>query len=479
MASGGELATVGARARVRFGRPSPRILGAYTLAFWRDPIGSLLTLARNDDDVVHWKFGGTDTYLLKDPEHIKRVLVTDHRAFMKGRALQVARRVLGNGLLTSEGEFHDRHRRLLRPLFLPERVASYAPRMVEGAKRTSARWQEGETVDLQREMARLTLAVVGDTIFAADLAAEADELANALTVSLDALNLFMLPYLGALERLPLPSTRRFRCAQARLDRTVARLVDERRASGKRGDDLPSLLLAAAERNGWRETEMRDEAITILLAGHETTATALTWTWHLLACHPDVEGTLHRELDRELSGRPPTPGDLPRLSYADMVVREALRLYPPAWLIGRRALVDYHLEEYEIGAGSIVIVSPYVTHHDPRFYPDPFRFDPGRWTPEERERRPRYSYFPFGAGRRVCIGETFAWTEALLVLATLAQRWRLRSLPGYEARLEPRVTLRPKGGMPMTLARRTLVWEESARRRGGASAPGSGGDAPSP
>jgi len=249
--------------------------------------------------------------------------------------------------------------------------------------------------------------------------------------------------------------RRFRSAQARLDRTVVRLLDDRRKSeetSEGGDDLPSLLLAAAQREGWRTTEMRDEAITILLAGHETTATALTWTWYLLARHPEVEAKLHRELEQELGGRAPDANALPRLVYAGMVLSEALRLYPPAWLIGRRALVDYELEGYTIRAGSIVIVSPYVTHHDGRFYPDPFRFDPERWTPEQRRQRPRYSYFPFGGGPRVCIGETFAWTEALLVLATLARRWRMRPLA--EAELEPRVTLRPKGGMPMTLTRRS-------------------------
>jgi cytochrome P450 len=433
--------------------PRERLPGAYTLSFWRDPIGSLLALSRDYGDVVHWKFAGTDTYLLKDLEHIRRVLVTDHRAFMKGRALQVARRVLGNGLLTSEGDFHDRQRRLLQPLFLPERVATYGPAIVEAAERTSHRWREGDTVDVQREMARLTLAIVGETIFAADLTGETDELADALTTALDGLNLFMLPYAGALERLPLPPMRRFRRAQGRLDRTVARLLDDRRKSEATGDDLPSVLLTAAEREGWRTTEMRDEAITILLAGHETTATALTWTWYLLACHPDVQAKLHRELEQELGGRAPGADDLPRLVYAGMVVSEALRLYPPAWLIGRRALVDYELEGYTIRAGSIVIVSPYVTHHDPRFYPDPFRFDPERWTAERRRERPRYSYFPFGGGPRVCIGETFAWTEALLVLATLARRWTMRPLAGYEAELEPRVTLRPRGGMPMTLARR--------------------------
>jgi cytochrome P450 len=451
----GEAPSTGAAAGVR-APPGPRerLPGAYTVAFWRDPIGSLLALSRDYGDVVHWKFAGTDTYLLKNPEHIRQVLVTDHRAFMKGRALQVARRVLGNGLLTSEGDFHDRQRRLLQPVFLPERVAVYGPAIVEAAERTSHRWQEGDTVDVQREMARLTLTIVGETIFAADLTGETDELADALSVSLDTLNLFMLPYTEALERLPLPPMRRFRQARARLDRTVARLLDERRRSDERGDDLPSLVLAAAERHGWGTTEMRDEAITILLAGHETTATALTWTWYLLARHPEVEANLHRELQQELGGRSPDADDLSRLVYAEMVMSEALRLYPPAWLIGRRALADYELDGYPIRAGSIVIVSPYVTHHDPRFYPDPFRFDPERWTAEQRRRRPRYSYFPFGGGPRVCIGETFAWTEALLVLATLAQRWTMRPLPGYEAELEPRVTLRPKGGMSMTLRRRS-------------------------
>jgi cytochrome P450 len=434
--------------------PRERVPGSYTLSFWRDPIGSLQALSRDYGDVVHWKFAGTDTYLLKDPEHIKRVLVTDHRAFMKGRALQVARRVLGNGLLTSEGDFHDRQRSLLQPLFLPERVAAYGPTIVRAAERSSDRWQDGGTVDVQREMARLTLAVIGETIFTRDLDAEADELAEALTVALDTLNLFMLPYVGVLERLPLPRMRRFGHARARLDDTVSRLLEVREPPREREHDLPSLLREAAEQNGWGGPEMRDEAITILLAGHETTANALTWAWYLLGRHPEVESRLHQELDRELGGRPPAVRVLPRLTYTGMVVSEALRLYPPAWLIGRRALIDYDLDGYEIASGSIVIVSPYVTHHDARFYPDPFRFDPGRWTPEERRRRPRYSYFPFGAGPRVCIGETLARTEALLVLGALAQRWRLRPRRGHEPRLEPRVTLRPKGGMPMTVTRRS-------------------------
>jgi cytochrome P450 len=433
--------------------PRRRIPGAYTLSFWRDPIGSLEAAARDYGDVVHWRFGGTDAYLLKNPEHIRRVLVADHRSFMKGRALQVTKRVLGEGLLTSEGEFHDTHRRVLQPLFHPDRIVEYADAIVAASARTSTRWEEGETLDVQREMARLTLTIVGETLFSTDLEGEADEIGEALTVSLDGLNLFMLPHTDALERLPLPPVRRFHAARRRLDDTILRVFDERRASGRRREDLVSLLLDAEREDGWSQGELRDEAITILLAGHETTASALTWTWYLLARHPEAEGALHDELDRVLGGRLPTVDDLPRLPFAEMVVTEAMRLFPPAWLIGRRALVDYDLDGYRVPRGAIVIVSPYVTHRDPRFFPEPLAFDPRRWEPEARRRRPRYSYFPFGGGPRVCIGEGFARIEAILVLTTLAQGWRLWLAPGHEVRLHPRVTLRPKGGMPMTLAPR--------------------------
>ena len=428
--------------------PRPRIPGAYTFAFWRDPIGSLEGLARDYGDVVHWTFGGRPAYLLKNPEHIRRVLVADHRSFMKGRALQVTKRVLGEGLLTSEGEHHDAHRRLIQPLFHAERIRDYAETMIAASARVRERWREGERLDVQREMARLTLAIVGETLFSTDLEAEADEIGEALTVSLDGLNLFMLPHTDVLERLPLPPVRRFHAARGRLDETIERLLDERRANGAEREDLVSVLLAAEREHGWSRAQLRDEAMTILLAGHETTASALTWTWYLLARHPHVEAELHAEVDRVLGGRLATAEDLPALRETDRIVSESMRLYPPAWLLGRKALVPYELDGHLIPEGSIVIVSPYVTHRDPRFYPDPLVFDPSRWTDEERRKRPRYAYFPFGGGPRVCIGEGFARTEAVLALATLTQRWRLALPPGYEARLHPRVTLRPKGTIPM-------------------------------
>ena len=426
------------------------------LALWRDPPGTFLRMAREQGDIAHFRWGRTDEYLLSNPEHAGRVLVADQRLFMKGRALQEAKRILGNGLLTSEGEHHLRQRRLVQPLFHQRRVATYAEVMVACAERVASGWRDGDVLDVQREMSRLTLAIVGRTLFDADVEDEADELGAALTEAFESLNLLMLPFSPVLDALPLPSMRRLRRARVRLDQTIHALIRERRAGGRDRGDLLSLLLAARDEDGRRMTdeEVRDEAMTLFLAGHETTAVALTWTWFLLSAHPDAEARLHGELAAVLDGRPPTAGDLAQLPYARMILREAVRLYPPAWLIGRRALAYYELDGYPIRASSIVIVSPYVLHRDPRWFPDPARFDPERWVPDAEAGRPRYSYLPFGAGTRVCIGEGFAWTEAGLLLATIAQRWQLVAPKGTSPELLPRVTLRPKGGMPMVARRRT-------------------------
>jgi cytochrome P450 len=263
----------------------------------------------------------------------------------------------------------------------------------------------------------------------------------------------MLPFSELLEKLPLPPRRRFERARARLDAVIYRIVEERRREGRdRGDLLSTLLHAVDEegdRTGMTDEQLRDELMTIFLAGHETTANALAWTWYLLSQHPDVEARLHGELEEVLKGRAPTAEDFPRLRYAEMVVAESMRLYPPAWAVGRLALEDHEAGGYLIPRGSLVLVSQYVMHRDPRFWPEPERFDPGRFTPEARSARPQFSYFPFGGGPRRCVGEGFAWMEAVLILATLARRWRLRLAPGADVRTEPRITLRPgKGGMRM-------------------------------
>lgn len=438
--------------------PGPRsvIPGRALLAMRRDPLSFLTHIARNYGDIAHFKFGPQHVFLLNHPDLIKDVLVTHHRRFMKGRMIQEMKRLLGEGLLTSEGQFHLRQRRLAQPAFHRERIAAYAAVMVEYASRTSERWRHGATLDIAAEMMRLTLGVVGKTLFDADVEGEAEEIGRALTTAMEMADVLNVVFSGVLDKLPLPSTRRFNQAKARLDETIYRLIDEHRASGDRGDLLSMLLLASDEEdNGERMSnqQVRDEAITIFLAGHETTANALTWTWYLLSQHPEIEARLHAELDSVLGGRPPSLADLDRLSYTRMVLAESLRLYPPAYAIGRLAIEEYEAGPYTVPAGSTVLVSQWVMHHDPRSYADPLRFDPERWTPDEQAGRPKFAYFPFGGGPRICIGEQFAWMEGILVLATLAQRWRPRLVPGHPVEPLPRITLRAKYGMRMVLERR--------------------------
>lgn len=427
--------------------------GALVASFWRDPLGTLERIAAEHGDVAGFRFGPASEVLVSHPDSVREVLVGKQRAFAKGRALQVARRVIGNGLLTSEGELHRRQRRLMQPLFAHRHVGAYAAAMTACADALQARWRPGEVRDIHAEMARLTLTIVGRTLFDADVEGEAHEIGEALTVSLEAVNRLVYPFGPWLERLPLPSRRRFEEARRRLDATIYRLIDERRrASREEGGDLLSLLLAARDaEGGMTDEQVRDEAMTIFLAGHETTAVWLTWTWYLLSQHPEVEARLHAELDFVLGGRLPEPADLPHLPLAERVLREALRLYPPVWLVGRRALVDVEIAGRRLPAGTVVLASQWIVHRDPRWWRDPLRFDPDRWSrPDDR---PDYAFFPFGGGARTCIGEGFAWLEAKLALATIASRWRLRLAPGQRVRTRPRITLRPGGGMPMLLERR--------------------------
>jgi len=320
------------------------------------------------------------------------------------------------------------------------------------------RWRAGTTIDAHQEMMALTLAIVGKTLFDADVEHEAAEIGAALATTFESFHFgFFLPFGELLERLPLPATLRFRKARARLDATIYRLIEERRrAGGDRGDLLSMLLLAQdTEGDGGRMTDLqlRDEAMTIFLAGHETTANAMTWTWYLLSQHPDVEARVHAEIDAALGSRLPGADDLPLLPYTRMVLAESMRLYPPAWIVGRRALGPFEANGYTIPARSIVLLSQYTMHRDARWFPDPERFDPERFTPERQADRPKFAYFPFGGGPRVCIGEQFAWMEGLILLATIAQRWRLRLVPDHPIALQPIITLRPKHGIRMIVEAR--------------------------
>jgi cytochrome P450 len=414
----------------------------------RDPLGFLSELAAYGD-VACAGIGRQRLYLVSDPELVREVLVTQGRSFMKGRALQEAKRLLGEGLLTSEGERHLNQRRLIQPLFHQDRIDGFGAVMVEEAGRTAGRWSEGGEIDVAREMTRLTLAVVGKTLFGADVEADAEEVGRALDEAMEMFDRFFLPFSAVLDRLPLPRTRRFRAARASLDAIIERMIEDRRSDPSAHTDLLSMLLAARDEDGGEmsASQVRDEAMTIFLAGHETTAQVLTWAWYLLGENPDIEAMLHEELDAVLSGRAPAVGDLVRLRYTRAVLAETMRLYPPAWVVGRRALQDVELGGYMIPAGSIVALSQWVVHRDARWFPEPERCDPQRWLVEHAE-RPRFAYFPFGGGQRLCIGERFAWMDAMLLLATLASRWRLRLVPGRPVEPLPRITLRPAHGLWM-------------------------------
>ncbi len=436
--------------------PRERLPWSGLMSYRRDPTGYLTRLAREYGDVASLGSGRRRMYLLSRPEYVQEVLVTHSRQFVKSRALERSKIVLGEGLLTSEGDLHRRQRRLVQPAFHRDRVLSYAGVMTGQAARTSESWRDGLTLDVFGEMSSLTLAIAGETLFGADLRSEAAEVGEALSVVMGYFRTMLLPFSDLLLYLPLPAVRRFDKARRRLDQTVYRIIDARRQDAEGRSDLISTLLLAqdSEQGGGGMTDalLRDEAITLLLAGHETTAVALTWTWYLLSQHPEVEEKLHTELDTVLGGRAPTADDLPRLEYTRRVITESMRLYPPAWAVGRRALVDYEAGGYVIPAGSVVIASQFVIHRDPRYFPEPLRFEPDRWTAEGRASLPRFAYFPFGGGPRLCVGEQFAWMEAVLVLAALAREWRAKPVPGHPVELQPLITLRPRHGMRMTLER---------------------------
>jgi cytochrome P450 len=433
--------------------PAPKgtiFLGVFP-EFRKDPPEYLRRIAREHGDIAELRLGRQRVFFVNHPDWIRDILVTHQSQFKKSRMLERARVLLGDGLLTSEGEFHKLQRRLVQPAFHRERLIGYSSAMVECAERCRAHWADGAELDIAREMMRLTLAIVARTLFSADVSSEADEIGAALSEVLGLFETVLMPFSEWLEKLPLPSVKRFERARARLDETIYRIIAERRASGRdEGDLLSMLLLAQDEDTGGRMTDrqVRDEALTLFLAGHETTANALTWTWYLLSQNPEVETRLHDEIARVLGGRLPAFADLPELRYTEMVLSEAMRLYPPAWAIGRRALGDYAIGDYIIPAGAVILMSPYVTHRDARWFEDPDRFDPERWLPERAAARPKFSYFPFGGGARVCIGERFAWMEGVLLLATIAQRWCLRLAPDQKIDHRALITLRPRHGMRM-------------------------------
>jgi cytochrome P450 len=413
--------------------------------FHTEAFDFLLRAAQEHGDIVRFYLGPREVYLINRPELIRDVLVTHSQNFIKGPGQQLIKPFLGEGLLLSEGEYHLRQRRLSQPAFHKKRIHEYARIMVDNAADARDRWADGQTLNVSDEMTRLTMSIVTKALFGKEVEPETVTVAQALLIQHFQGITRPLPRL--MSRLPLPSNFRTRRTLRRLNEIIYRIIDERRKEGEDRGDFLSMLIAATDDEGdgtgMTDEQVRDELVTILVAGHETVSSALPWTWYLLAQHPVIEARLHDEIDSVLQGRLPTADDYPRLPFVAMVFSESMRLYPPIWAFSRQAINDYKLDQYTVPAGGLITISPYVTHHDARFYPDPFKFDPDRWTPELKAARPKFAFFPFGGGPRQCIGDGFAWMEAILLIATFAQKWRLRLVPGQTVVPRPSPGLRVK------------------------------------
>jgi cytochrome P450 len=429
--------------------------------FRSESLNFLLEVSQNYGDLVHMRFGPRHVYLVNSPDLVREVLVEQAEKFYKTPLFKRnARHIIGEGLLTSEGELHKRQRRLMQPTFYHQRIAGFAARMVESTQNMLDGWHDGAQLDIHHEMMRLTLEIVSQSLFGANVSHEADLVGEAITGGLRYVNSrttrpFAIPY-----RIPTPENLAERKRAKTLHRVVQRFIDERRASGEdRGDLLSMILLSVDEQGGMSDQQALDEVMTLFIAGHETTANALTWTFYLLAQNPEVEAKLFTEVDRALGGLPPTMDDLTRLPYTDQVIKESMRLYPPAWIVPREANQRVMLDGHPVAKNSILLSSPYTMQRSPRYFPDPDRFVPERFTGDFEKSLPRYAYFPFGGGPRVCIGNGFAMMEARLLLATIVQQYQLALVPDQTVIPEPVITLRPRDGIQMCLIRRERLHEQ--------------------
>lgn len=359
--------------------------------------------------------------------------------------------------MTSEGEFHKRQSQIIQPAFHRKMIESYAVEMTNCITELMNSWEEGMKVDIKHEMTRLSLAIAGRTLFSINLDSQAPEIINALNTASNLFGRVTVPFSELLIKLPLPSTFRFQKAKALLDDVIYKMIDNRRQSNLKHGDLLSMLLQAQDENSNKgemtDKQIRDEALTLFLTAFDTTSNALNWTWYLLSQNPEAEEELHNELDTVLNGRIPTAEDIAQLKYTRMVFGESMRMFPPSWVLAREALNDFSIDKYIIPGGTLILMSPYLIHHDPRFHDDPEKFDPYSYDKHSRSINAKYEYFPFGGGPRACIGQSFAWMEAILALAIIGQSWNIRLAPGHTVEMLQGINLRPKYGMMMTLHER--------------------------
>lgn len=436
--------------------PGPRgnILLGSAVNLGRNSMKFLTKCAREYGDIVYLRFFGTPICLLTHPNDIEYVLVKNPSNFVKSRDYRALKSVLGNGLLTNEGVAWQKQRKLVQPAFRHENTARYADVMVLATTRMLDTWRDGEKRDIHQQMMAVTLDIVAQSLFGSDVSGHTSGVERSLAVLMNQFDgmaglAFLLP-----EKVPIPSTMKFKRCVKRLDKIIYGIIHERRGARRPSNDLLEMLLRSQDEEGSQmsDEQLRDEVMTLFLAGHETTANALSWTWYLLAQHQEIETRLLQEVAEVLRGKAPTAADVSKLPYTEMVVKESMRLYPPAWAVGRQAVKKFELGGYHFPAGTNIAILQWITQRDARFFPDPEKFDPERWSAEAMRRNPlpRFAYFPFGGGPRVCVGAGFAMMEAILLLATIAQRFRMELVPNRKVKLLPSVTLRPKNGIQMVL-----------------------------
>lgn len=432
--------------------PRPLPLVGHALHLLRDPWG-FLTTTRDVGDLVEIRFGVSRAYIVHSPDLIRHLLVVEPKKYGKGVQFDKLRPVLGNGLATADAEDHRRHRRLVQPAFHHSRIDGYARTMSELTAQKSASWREGVPVALDKELTGLTLTIVAKTLFTTDLGQDAvGEMLRSVPIVLGGVMRRALDPTQLMERLPTPANRRFDQANRRLHTVIDRIIAEYRRSDADHGDVVSMLLQARDEAtgaGLSDAQVRDEVVTMLVAGTETTANTLSWTFHVLGRRRDLETRLHAEVDGVGAIRDAelTVEDVGRLTFTRQMITETLRMHPPAWLLSRRTLAPVTLGGVDLPAGAMVIFSPYSVHRDPRTYGAADVFDPDRWLPERAEQIPRPAFIPFGAGTRQCIGEGYAWVMATIILATIARRWRLCPVPGVAVRMMPRMTMEPSA-LPM-------------------------------
>ena len=437
--------------------PKGKLITGVMREFNRDTLGFIERCQRDYGDVVRSRFLYLRVYFLFNPADIETMLTTDAKSYRKARSLRTPfiRRLVGKGLVTSEGDFWRRQRRLAQPAFHRQRISSYGDIMVEYTKRTIAKWKHGEERDIARDMMRLTLEIVVKTLFNSDVSNDADHVGAMLSQIVKPFASQATLKWIADNRLPTPDHRRYFNAVSEIDRVLFRIISEHRASGTDEGDLLSMLLQAQDEDGSQmsDAQLRDEVMTLFLAGHETTALALSWSWYLLALNPEAEKKFHAELDEVLGGRTPDVTDLPKLKYAEMIAKEAMRLYPPAYAVGREAIAETEIGGFRVPRATQLFAFQWVTHRDPRFFERPNDFVPERWAEDSIQDLPKFAYFPFGGGPRQCIGNYFAMMEVVLLMATIGQRFKFSLVEDHKVELLPVLSLRPKNGIKVTTASR--------------------------